>query len=137
MQRSNRDIYSPQVPNRSISAYYGSQYSSDLELPVSSAPDGNGNSSRYDGNILHRAVAAQLQYQYPTSMYVAHGVAAQKDDLRIQEAQVPSLTSAPYGGHVYFAMDLPDQAGSRLLMSRSAGMDASEPFGEYAAYEDP
>ncbi|KAJ6571274.1 hypothetical protein B0H19DRAFT_1129612 [Mycena capillaripes] len=160
MGRSNRDIYSPQGPPRSAVAYHpASQYnsdSSDLESPVYGPPDGSGNSSRFryqdDGNTLYAAVAAQ--YQYPTSIYVAHGVATRQGDLRTQEAQIPSPTSATSGSehsgelvgsdpsfgqrnHVYFALDPPDQSGSRvpIPMSNSSRMDAGEPFGEYSAYD--
>ncbi|KAF7350086.1 Zn(2)-C6 fungal-type domain-containing protein [Mycena venus] len=159
MGRSNRDIYSPQGPPRSSIAYHAaSQYnsdSSDLESPVYGPPDGNGNSSRFryqdDGNTLYAAVAAQ--YQYPTSIYVAQGVATRQDDLRIQDAQVPSPTSATSGSehggelagshpsfgrnHVFFAMDPPDQSGSRLPMplSNPTRMDASEPFADYSTYD--
>ncbi|KAJ7897831.1 hypothetical protein B0H13DRAFT_2032511 [Mycena leptocephala] len=162
MGGNNRDIYPPQSPHRTIAyqtaSQYNSQYnsdSSDLESPVFGPPDGSGNSSRLryqdDRNTLYAAVAA-AQYQYPTSIY---GVATRQDDLRIQDAQIPSPTSATSGSehsgelanshpsfgrnHVYFAMDPPDQSGSRLPMSvsHSARMDAAEPFGEYSAYDNP
>ncbi|KAJ7260366.1 hypothetical protein B0H12DRAFT_1107906 [Mycena haematopus] len=156
MGRSNRDIYGPP---RSIAYHPPSQYNSDsdLESPVFGPPDGNGTSSRFryqdDANTLYAAVAA-AQYQYPTSIYVAPGVATRPGELRNQDAQVPSPTSATSGSehsgepagshssfernHVYFAMDPPDQSGSRLPMplSHSAGMGAPEPFAEYSVYNN-
>ncbi|KAF8189550.1 hypothetical protein K438DRAFT_2019010 [Mycena galopus ATCC 62051] len=157
MGRSNRDIYGP--PRHPIAYQAASQYNSDsdLESPVYSPPDGNGNSSRFryqdDGNTLYAAVAA-AQYQYPTSIYVAQSVATRPEDLRIYDAQQPSPRSATSGSehsgelaishpsfgrnHVYFAMDPPDQSGSRLPIppSHSAGMSAPEPYAEYSAYDN-
>ncbi|KAF7343742.1 Zn(2)-C6 fungal-type domain-containing protein [Mycena sanguinolenta] len=153
MGRSNRDIYGP--PRSSISYHPPSQYNSDsdLESPVFGPSDGSGNSSRYryqdDANTLYAAVVA-AQYQYPTSIYVAQGVATRPSEVRIQDAQVPSPTSATSGSeysgelasshssfernHPYFAMDPPDQSGSRLptQLSHSAGMSVPEPFAEYS-----
>ncbi|KAJ7107996.1 hypothetical protein C8R43DRAFT_1044435 [Mycena crocata] len=156
MGRTTREILPPQ---RSTIPYPSSSQSdnSDLESPIFDAPDGSGNSSRYryqdDANNLYAAVAAQ--YQYPTSIYVAQSVATRQGDLRIHHTQVPSPTSAnsgsEHGGelarshpsfgrnHVYFAMDPPDQSGSRLpvQISPPIRMDSSEPFGEYSAYDNP
>ncbi|KAK7046350.1 Zn(2)-C6 fungal-type domain-containing protein [Favolaschia claudopus] len=162
MGRSNRDNYPSQSPPRAAIPYQPpSQYNSDSDLdsPVFDPDDGNGNSSRFrfqdDRNTLYAAVAA-AQYQYPTSIYGAHSVATRHDDHRIQDAQVPSPTSATSGSehgaelgvgahpsfgrnHVYFAMDPADQSGSRLPMplSHSAGMQIPQPFqAEYSAYDD-
>ncbi|KAJ7121672.1 hypothetical protein C8R44DRAFT_786662 [Mycena epipterygia] len=156
MGRNHRDIFSPQC---SSIAYQASSQcnsdSSDLESPVFGPPDGNGNSSRFryqdDANTLYAAVAAQ--YQYPTSIYVP-GVATRQGDLGFQDTQIPSPTSATSGSehgelasshpsfgrnHVYFAMDPPDQSGSRLPMpmAHSSRIESSEPFGEYSAYDTP
>ncbi|KAJ7694383.1 hypothetical protein B0H17DRAFT_1057522 [Mycena rosella] len=157
MGHSSRTMFSPQcstipyhVPSQANSD------SSDLESPVFDPPDvGTSSRLRYqdDANNLYAAVAGQ--YQYPTSIYVAHGVATRPGDLRILDAQIPSPTSATSGSEhsgdlagphssfgrnqVYFAMDPPDQSGSRLPIPvvHSTRMDSSEPFGEYSAYDDP
>ncbi|KAJ7025786.1 hypothetical protein C8F04DRAFT_1127074 [Mycena alexandri] len=105
-----------------------------------------------DENNLYAAVAAQ--YEYPTSIYVGHGVATRQDDLRTQATQIPSPTSATSGSensgeagshpsfgrnHVYFAMHPPDPSGSGLPIptSQSARTDTGETFPEYSGYDDP